>query len=139
MPARDPEQRRKVQRVYRERHRDRIREAKRLRYQQQREHIHALARKRWERMGSPSRREHHLKQRYGINLKQYDALLEQQKNQCAICGAIPQRALDVDHDHGTGKIRGLVCRRCNGLLGYLERCGAPVAAQAMNYLKRWED
>lgn len=40
----------------------------------------------------------------------------QQNNSCAICGKI--KKLNVDHDHNTGKIRELLCQRCNSLLGW---------------------
>lgn len=51
---------------------------------------------------------------YGLTAEQYAALLELQDHRCAICR---QRAvtirLAVDHDHQTGKVRGLICSRCN--------------------------
>ena len=41
-------------------------------------------------------------------------MLEAQDGRCAICGNKPRkRRLDVDHNHKTGKVRGLLCRRCN--------------------------
>ncbi len=64
----------------------------------------------------------------GCSKEMYDALLSQQNNVCAICGSdvghvtkngIKAR-LAVDHDHQSGKIRGLLCNRCNRGLGYLE-------------------
>ena len=50
---------------------------------------------------------------YGITLADYSALLSSQGNACAICGRTPRYALDVDHDHKTGLIRGLCCKMCN--------------------------
>lgn len=47
----------------------------------------------------------------------YEALLEQQGGQCAICREKPGRY--VDHNHTTGKIRGLLCNACNRGLGLL--------------------
>lgn len=50
----------------------------------------------------------------GITLEEYEHLLELQGGGCGICGAEPKtRRLDVDHDHGTGEIRGLLCHTCN--------------------------
>jgi hypothetical protein len=63
-----------------------------------------------------------LKSVYGITLCQYNALLKLQKNKCAICGVDStklRRRLDVDHDHNTGTIRGLLCNRCNQAIGLL--------------------
>lgn len=47
----------------------------------------------------------------------YAARLEAQGGGCALCGAKPKnRRLDVDHDHRTGEVRGLLCHRCNRAL-----------------------
>ena len=49
-----------------------------------------------------------------VTLDEYEALLEAQGGVCALCGNPPKtRRLDVDHDHRTGLIRGLLCSRCN--------------------------
>jgi hypothetical protein len=50
----------------------------------------------------------------GVTDEAYEALLAAQGGGCAICGAKPKtRRLHVDHDHKTGKVRGLLCHRCN--------------------------
>ncbi len=64
----------------------------------------------------PIRRNLTLKRLYGINIKQYDKIAAKQKNRCAICNRHQSklnRSLGVDHDHTTGKNRGLLCRHCN--------------------------
>jgi hypothetical protein len=73
-------------------------------------------------------RERRLASSYGITTEQYNSMLAAQNNVCAICklpesvrgngGAI--RPLDVDHCHTTGKIRGLLCTRCNKAIGILK-------------------
>ncbi|SNX96470.1 Recombination endonuclease VII [Geodermatophilus sabuli] len=60
-------------------------------------------------------RTYHLKRRYGISAEDADAMLEAQGGLCAICRSAP--ALHVDHDHGTGAVRALLCFNCNGGLG----------------------
>lgn len=56
---------------------------------------------------------------YRITLKDYNKLLINQNNKCFICGGVDdKKTLSVDHDHRTGKVRGLLCIRCNRLLGY---------------------
>lgn len=68
------------------------------------------------------------KRNYGIGLVEYKAMFEAQGGLCAVCkrendvflkksGA--RKNLSVDHDHSTGKIRGLLCERCNHSLGKL--------------------
>ena len=71
-----------------------------------------------------------LKARYGITIEQYDDLLRSQGGACAICGAAKAGGhtdtLQVDHDHLTGRIRGLLCFRCNRALGVIESARAPL-------------
>lgn len=56
--------------------------------------------------------------KYGITREEYFALKEAQHGCCAICGREPKtRRLAVDHDHATGKVRGLLCAACNMGLG----------------------
>jgi hypothetical protein len=64
-------------------------------------------------------REAHLARTFGITQAEYDAMLTAQGGGCAICGRSPRigSSLHVDHDHATGRIRGLLCFRCNGGLG----------------------
>ncbi len=68
-------------------------------------------------------RESRLKRRYGVDLETYDQMLEAQDGHCALCPKTDDNgaSLAVDHSHKTGKVRGLLCRACNGTLGYLER------------------
>jgi hypothetical protein len=50
----------------------------------------------------------------GFTDADYARLLEAQDGHCALCPNEPKtRKLHVDHDHGTGKVRGLLCHRCN--------------------------
>lgn len=57
---------------------------------------------------------------YGITVDEYDRMFEAQGGVCATCGK-PNKSkygyLSVDHDHKTGKVRGLLCHRCNAALG----------------------
>lgn len=54
---------------------------------------------------------------YGITREQYDEKLSNQQGLCAICGEEPSE-FHVDHCHATGKVRGLLCGRCNFMLGH---------------------
>ena len=81
-------------------------------------------------------RERQLKSRYGITVDQYNQLLEKQDGHCALCPATTgwkkfDRPLHVDHDHITGKVRGLLCSRCNLVVGVIELLGV---AFILNYL-----
>ena len=57
------------------------------------------------------------KYRHGITDEQFVILLNNQNYQCAICGDIITHASHLDHDHKTGKIRGILCPQCNHGLG----------------------
>lgn len=63
-----------------------------------------------------------LRYRYGITIEDYERMLAEQNNQCAICGVAPPpgRRFHTDHNHATGVVRGLLCQRCNIGLWALE-------------------
>lgn len=63
------------------------------------------------------RRHDQLKSKFGISLVEYEERLAQQGSVCAICGASGSRSMPVDHNHKTGKIRGILCHWCNKGLG----------------------
>lgn len=73
-----------------------------------------------------SRRNARLRRHYGIGLAEYDAMFAQQDGKCAICKQPPGEnvrahwggKLCIDHDHTTGRIRGLLCNDCNLAVGY---------------------
>lgn len=54
----------------------------------------------------------------GFSVELYENLVKEQDNACAICHRPQEKFLDIDHNHKTGAIRALLCRRCNLGLGY---------------------
>ncbi len=54
---------------------------------------------------------------YGVSDKEYNVLLKKQHKSCKICKKKDKRRLGIDHDHKTGKVRGLLCQKCNAGLG----------------------
>ena len=79
-------------------------------------------------------RRKHYEYRYGITIDDYDAIFERQDGQCAICGHTQKRPLYVDHAHTADEIRGLLCNRCNVLLGYA-RDDINLLKKAIQYLE----
>jgi hypothetical protein len=81
----------------------------------------------WNRANPNARREKHFQEKYGISVAGYEAMFAAQGGVCAICGQAEsrfmkrstqqRRMLCVDHDHGTGEVRGLLCGDCNVGLG----------------------
>lgn len=88
----------------------------------------------------------YMRSKYGISEEEYDALFQEQGGVCAICER-PElvstirsegpRRLAIDHDHKTGKVRGLLCFRCNTMLGRLLD-NVCVLNRAIEYLQRAE-
>jgi len=83
-----------------------------------------------------------LRSNFGISLETYNQMLAAQNGKCAICGngeTITRhgklRLLAVDHCHGSGKVRELLCGNCNPMLGYA-RDDAEVLVSAADYLAR---
>lgn len=62
----------------------------------------------------------YLRKAYGITPAQYEDMSKEQGGVCLVCRGVNEdgERLHVDHDHETGKVRGLLCNRCNVALGY---------------------
>ena len=79
--------------------------------------------------------------RYGLTLDDYEKLYKSQRGRCAICARSHRKAhglrgesFHVDHDHRTGQVRGLLCRRCNAALGVFTT--TTLLRSALRYLGR---
>ena len=88
-----------------------------------------------------SYRESDMVRKYGINLHEYSQMLLAQNGKCAICGTTDAgtregkaKALAVDHDHKTGKVRALLCEACNTGLGKFKD-DAIVLEKAAEYVR----
>jgi hypothetical protein len=78
-----------------------------------------------------------LQRKYGITSEQYEEMLEGQQGRCKICltrdtGRHPH--FEVDHHHGSGKVRGLLCHRCNKAIGLIDDNKATLLS-AVKYLE----
>lgn len=83
-------------------------------------------------------RETHIKRKYNLSIDQYNSMIDAQDSKCSICSYMfGQRKGDihVDHCHTTGKIRGLLCDRCNRGLGYFKD-DIQSLANAIKYLTK---
>ncbi len=82
---------------------------------------------------------------FGVTHEHVEKMLNEQHNRCALCEKdfdliIPRKrkktAISVDHDHTTGRVRGLLCDNCNVSLGHLENKGIKWLDRALVYIGR---
>ena len=96
---------------YRQAHREELRLISRKNYRLYREKYKNRLRTYW------------LRKKYGITAEQFEQRLLEQNGKCFICSidkSSSKKNLHVDHCHATGKIRGILCHRCNTKLGWFE-------------------
>lgn len=81
----------------------------------------------------------HLKFRYGITVDEYNSLAEATGGVCCICenpfteGRRSERGMNLDHCHDTGRVRGIICAKCNVSLGAFDH-STRVLENAVAYL-----
>ena len=117
--------------MYRERNRERIREYRKSK----REVSRALDNAHYARTRE-RHRELNISRKYGLSVEEYRALLS--RGVCDICGrpeSAKNKVLSVDHDHNTGRVRGILCNGCNKALGWL-RDNPEVMSGMREYLIR---
>ena len=92
---------------------------------------------------SKQKAEKRLSTRYGITIEDYRVMQENQNGKCSICNKEQTRLnrnnkpirLAVDHDHKTGRIRGLLCYKCNSGIGYFND-NIELLSKPINYLTK---
>jgi hypothetical protein len=104
-----------------------------------------LSRRKWEQTHPEQwelqKRNQRFKRRYNITLTEYNELLINQEGVCFLCGNLPTgihssgrpHVLHVDHNHITGRVRSLLCTKCNRGLGYFNE-DIKLLSKAINYL-----
>lgn len=83
-----------------------------------------------------TQRKSRLKRKFGISVEEYNTVLQKQQGQCGICGVKRtdiKTTFSVDHDHSTGRVRGLLCHECNMGLGKFKD-STKVLLAAIDYL-----
>ncbi len=100
------------------------------------------------RPNTPERRDKYLRKTYGISLADWQAKIDAQDGRCVVCaselitdlhvGTTGKRHTVVDHDHGTGKVRGILCNNCNRFLGLVDD-RVEILVSAVAYLLQHED
>jgi len=117
----------------REKHAEKRKAQKKAWYYANQRHAISKSRK-WYKDHTDRHRDGRFRRVYGITLVEYNALLEKQGGTCAVCHRPPGRLrLAVDHDHTSGKVRGLLCQACNQGLGFFKD-HPNLLADAIEYL-----
>ena len=75
--------------------------------------------------------------KYGLTLESYNEMFSKQNQRCGICETttLMGRNWHIDHDHATGKVRGLLCHHCNLMLGNA-RDNIKILQAGINYLTK---
>jgi hypothetical protein len=70
--------------------------------------------------------------KYGMTEETFNALLDKQDGKCAICAQtmVNSKDIHIDHFHDTGQVRGILCKRCNVGIGFLNDSPALLIAAA---------
>jgi len=85
--------------------------------------------------------DNNLKRDFDISLQAYKIMLANQQGKCYICGKTEKengKRLAVDHNHKTGKVRDLLCGKCNAAIGFLDEC-TQKTLNLLEYLKKWKN
>lgn len=89
----------------------------------------------------PPKRNSWLMRKYGLSNEDYEKMLYLHASSCGICGSKDPKGkrkyFCIDHNHETGKIRGLLCQHCNTALGCFQD-KQDVLQKAINYLRLYE-
>ena len=84
----------------------------------------------------------HIRRKFGITPEDFHSMSEAQNDVCAICGKAEgednrRTKLTIDHNHDTGKIRGLLCHNCNTAIGLFKDDISNIS-NAIDYLRKHE-
>ena len=94
----------------------------------------------------PAVRARSIARKFGLSVEMWRRIYDEQDGKCAICEAVTtDRSLYTDHDHSSGVVRGLLCRRCNlgiGVFGddmhLLMRAAEYISGWDLNHYARWQ-
>lgn len=88
----------------------------------------------------PQYDEYGYKYRYNLTMDQLRQMFVSQNGCCAICNDKfkSRQQTHIDHNHTTGKVRQLLCRRCNTMLGFAKE-NISILAKAVEYLNKWNN
>lgn len=139
------EERSAYNKAYKEKHKEQIEKRRKKFYQENRERLVAAQKKYNETHITEIkayRRKYYRYKSYGIDKISFEQLLHQQNNRCKICEVefdleVKWKSPHIDHNHSTGKVRSLLCQKCNLGLGNFRET-PDFLVRAIEYLKYQE-
>ena len=140
MPIIDKEKKRIYKKEYRERNLEKVRQQSRD-WNRNNRARYKSTNKKWYEDNKDSInfrcRKNKIKREYYLTIEQYNQMFVDQNGVCAICGEKQENGknLSIDHNHETGKVRGLLCTRCNTGIGLLKE-KEDILLKAIEYLKK---
>ncbi|MCZ2111131.1 MAG: endonuclease VII domain-containing protein [Dehalococcoidia bacterium] len=127
MPYASLADRREAQKRYREKHPERIKQARKDYRARNLDKEKARIRR------------YELGAKFNLTPEQYEEMVQAQQGRCAVCEREPvSKRLAVDHNHATGRVRALLCHHCNVALGHADDSPARLRALA-DYLESHDD
>lgn len=139
MPSEIREERRKAEQRYKRTEKGK---ATRRRWYHKHKEYQRSVRKQYESRGYMKEAAHarRIKREFGLTIEQYEIKLSEQNGVCAICRRVcaTNRNLSVDHDHQTQKVRGLLCVKCNTMIGLADDLSERLLLAAQ-YLESWKE
>jgi hypothetical protein len=136
----NPEKASKQSKLYRIRNKEKIKISNKKYREENNEYLQKIN-KEWYNENKEKVRDVQLNRTFGITLEEYNELLNKQNGVCSICGdppTIDQKKFSIDHDHITGKIRGILCRGCNVGIGHFKD-DPELLRKAINYIKNFRN
>jgi hypothetical protein len=140
MPFKDPEKNRECKRRYKKNHPEKTNAHAKKGYWKHRDEIRRKARivesTSEYKQAAHARR---IRREFGLTVEEYETKLTAQNGVCAICRRLcsTNRNLSVDHDHQSQRVRGLLCVKCNTMIGLADDLAERLIIAAQ-YLEFWK-
>lgn len=129
-----PENIRKNRLRYQSRNQEWTKQYQKFWQENNKDHVQEYRKKNRER-DSKNFRRWRLQAEYGITEERYLEMLQEQNHTCAICRQPENGKWHIDHCHKTGKVRGVLCRTCNPMIGMAKE-STDILKAAITYLEK---